>query len=191
MTQKSTIPKDAELMFSGIRSQIYQWDQIVYDGSIRRFELIRFVDGAFVLPILSDGRILLTRQEQPGRSLFMSLPGGSFDSPDEDPRECALRELREETGYTTDTLVEWMTYHGTNNVHTQVHYYIAHDCKHEGEIAGDGGEKIELFTVSFDELLELSSDPCFHHHWNLLPILYEARLFPDKKEALRKILYGV
>ena len=131
MTAKSIIPENAELMFSGIRSRIYQWDQIVYDGSIRRFELIRFIDGAFVLPILPDGRILLTRQEQPGRTEFISLPGGSFDSPDEDPMDCALRELREETGYTTDTLVEWMTYHGTSNVHTEVHYYIARDCSYD------------------------------------------------------------
>ncbi len=80
-----------------MRSQVYQWDQEIYNGSIRRFELIQFIDGAFVLPILSDGRILLTRQEQPGRSEFISLAGGSFDSPDEDPRACAHRELREET----------------------------------------------------------------------------------------------
>jgi ADP-ribose pyrophosphatase len=100
MPKKSIIPNNAELMFSGVRSQIY----------------------------LPDGRILLTRQEQPGRSQFISLPGGSFDSPDEDPVACARRELREETGYTTDTLVEWMRYHGTNNVHTEVHYYIARDC---------------------------------------------------------------
>ncbi len=69
----------------------------MYDGSIARFERIRFIDGSFVIPILPDGRILLTRQEQPGRSEFISLPGGSFDSPDEDPSVCALRELREET----------------------------------------------------------------------------------------------
>lgn len=178
-------------MFSWIRSRIYQWDQELYDGSNRRFELIRFIDGAFVLPILPDGRILLTRQEQPGRSEFISLPGGSFDSPDENPRDCARRELLEETGYMTNTLIEWMTYYGTNNVHTQVHYYIALDCIYEREIQGDGGEKITLFTLSFDEFLELSSDPEFHHHWNLLPILYEARLHPDKKEALKKILYGM
>ena len=191
MTQKSIIPENAQLMFTWVRSQIYQWDQVVYDGSVRRFELIRFIDGAFVLPVLPDGRVLLTRQEQPGRSEFISLPGGSFDLPAEDPRECARRELREETGYTTSTLVEWMTYHGTNNVQTHVHYYIARDCTYEWEIEGDGGEKITLFTVSFDEFLDLSSDPGFHHHWNLLPILYEARLHPDKKAALKKILYGV
>ena len=48
--------------------------------------------------------------------------------------ECALRELREETGYTTEALLEWMVYYGTNNVHTQVHYYIARDCIQIGDI---------------------------------------------------------
>jgi ADP-ribose pyrophosphatase len=189
MTKKPIIPENAELVFSWVRSRIYQWDQEMYDGSIARFERIRFVDGSFVIPILPDGRILLTRQEQPGRSEFISLPGGSFDSPDEDPSTCALRELREETWY-VGTLSLWMTYHGTNNVHTEVYYYIARDCAHVSEVEADPGEKISLFSVSFDEFLELSSDPGFHHHWNLLPILYEARLHPEKKEALRKILYG-
>jgi len=69
----------------------------MYDGTIKRFESIRFLDGAFVIPILPDGRILLTRQEQPLIAEFISLPGGSFDYPEEDPLECALRELREET----------------------------------------------------------------------------------------------
>lgn len=83
-----------------------------------------------------------------------------------------------------------MTYHGTNNIHTEVYYYIARDCTYVSEVEPDPGEKISLFSVSFDEFLELSSNPGFHHHWNLLPILYEARLHLEKREALRKILYG-
>ena len=85
---------------------------------------------------------------------------------------------------------KWTIFHGTNNVNTSVYYYIARNCLQVSDITPDGGEKIELFTVSFDEFLELSSDIRFHHHWNLLPILYEARLHPEKKEALKKILYG-
>jgi ADP-ribose pyrophosphatase len=189
MSSPYRIPSNAELMFSWIRSQIFQWDQDMYDGSVRRFETIRFLDAAFVLPILPNWDILLTRQEQPWRTQFISLPGGSFDFPEEDPRICAMRELREETGYKTDSLVDWMEFHWTSNVFTEVHYYIARDCVLVWDMMPDGGEKIELFTVSFDELIELSSDRRFHHHWNLLPIFYEARLDPVKKESLKKILY--
>ena len=191
MSHSQRIPDDAELMFSGVRSQIYQWDQKMYDWSIRRFESIRFLNGAFVLPILPDGRIILTKQEQPWRKQFISLPGGSFDSPDELPIDCAKRELREETWYESLEFIDWMVFNGTNNVYTEVYYYIARWCTLVGDIMPDWWEKIELFIVSFDELLELSSHPWFHHHWNLLPIFYEARLNPEKKIALKKLLYGM
>lgn len=184
------IPPHAELVFSWIRSDIYQWDQEMYDGTIKRFESIRFLDGAFVIAILPDWHILLTRQEQPLISEFISLPGWSFDSPDEDPLDCACRELREETGYTSDTIIPWFEFSWTKNVNTSVHYYIARNCYKVGDVIPDAWEKIQVFTVSFDEFLELSSHPGFHHHWNLLPILYEARLSSEKKEQLRKIFYS-
>lgn len=183
------IPEHAELVFSWVRSRIYQWDQVMYDGSISRFESIRFLDGAFVVPILPDWRILLTRQEQPLIAEFISLPWGSFDFPEEDPLTCWLRELQEETGYTTKNIVPWFEFSWTKNVTTSVYYYIARECYQVWNIIPDSGEKITLFTVTFDEFLELSSHPWFHHHWNLLPILYEARLSLEKKEELRRIFY--
>lgn len=184
------IPPHAELVFSWVRSRIYQWDQEMYDGTTKRFESIRFLDGAFVIPILPDGRILLTKQEQPLMEEFISLPGGSFDFPDEDPLFCALRELQEETGYMSNKVHPWFEFSGTKNVNTSVYYYIAQDIFKVGDIVPDAWEKIELFSVTFDEFLELSSLSWFHHHWNLLPMLYEARLFADKKEELRHVFYG-
>lgn len=183
------IPSHAELVFSWIRSNIYQWDQEMYDGTIKRFESIKFLDGAFVIAILPDWDIILTRQEQPLISEFISLPGGSFDSPDENPIDCALRELREETWYTSDSIVPWFEFSGTKNVNTSVYYYIARDCYRVGDVIPDAGEKIEVFTVTFDEFLALSSHTWFHHHWNLLPLLYEARLSEKKKSLLKEIFY--
>jgi hypothetical protein len=47
----------------------------MYDGSIARFERIRHLDGAFVIATTKDHKIILTKQEQPLRPLFLSLPG--------------------------------------------------------------------------------------------------------------------
>jgi 8-oxo-dGTP pyrophosphatase MutT (NUDIX family) len=70
----------------------------MYDGSISCFELVRFLDGAFTFAITQDKKILVTLQSQPSRThAFLSLPGGAFDSPLEDPLLCAKRELLEET----------------------------------------------------------------------------------------------
>lgn len=59
------IPKDADCLFSGIRSEVYQWQQEMYDGTFSTFEMLRFLDGAFTIAITPDDRILLTEQEQP------------------------------------------------------------------------------------------------------------------------------
>lgn len=68
------IPENAKKVFSGVRADIYQWNQKMYDGSTEIFERIRFSDGAFVVPILKNGNILLTLQQQPARKPFISLP---------------------------------------------------------------------------------------------------------------------
>ena len=73
---QAKIPEHAELVFDGIRAKVYQWNQEMYDGSVARFERIKFMDGAFVIPVLKNGKILLTKQEQPARKPFISLPGG-------------------------------------------------------------------------------------------------------------------
>lgn len=189
MKPHPSIPSDAKLVFSGIRSEIYQWKQMLYDGTETTFERIRFVDGAFVLPVLKNGKILLTRQEQPSRDPFISLPGGGLETSDISPEECAKRELFEETGATSDDWTHWMTFLGTPHAATFIDYYIARNVEIVTDICPDGGEKISLFEVTFDEFLELASNNAFSHHWNLLPIMYEARLHKDKYQTLKEKIF--
>lgn len=188
--KQALIPEHAELVFEWVRTKIYQWDQEMYDGSIARFERTRFLDGAFVIPVLKNGKILLTKQEQPARTPFISLPGGGIEIEDDSPLISAQRELLEETWAKSHNWSEFFHFTGTNNVVSNVYYYIARDCEIVAPIMADAGEKISLFEVDFDEFLELSSNEEFHHHWNLLPIMYEARLKKDVYEDLKKKIFG-
>lgn len=163
----------------------------MFDDSEAIFERIRFLDGAFVIAILPNKRILMTAQRQPGRPDFISLPGGSLDYKDEDPKVCAERELLEETGYKSDDIHLWLRFDGTNNVMAYTYFYIARDVYKVQDISPDPGEQITLFDMSFDEFVHGVRDIRFHHHWNLIPILYEALLDNTKKEALRREFYGL
>jgi hypothetical protein len=85
----------------------------------------------------------------------------------------------------------WFRYDGTANVMTYTYYYIARNCRYQQSIRQDAGEKIKLTEMTFDEFLSLSSDSRFQRNIKLVPLLYEARLDPEKKELLKKTFYGV
>ena len=59
------IPKHAQTVFAGKIFTVYQWEQRMFDGSTEIFEKIGRTDTVNVIPVLEDGKILLTRQEQP------------------------------------------------------------------------------------------------------------------------------
>ena len=183
-----SIPKNAHKVFSGIRMNVYQWNQELYDGSIKCFERAEFLDGSFVIWVLPNGKILMTEQEQPSRNHpFFSLPGGAFDAPDEDPLLCAKREFLEETGYVSDDWELWYVFRGTSNVLGQTYFYVARDCKKVQEIVLDGGEKINhIFELSFDEFLAFAENPDFTH-WPLLRPIFLARLYREKYDELKTI----
>lgn len=183
------IPVHAEKVFSWVRIDVYQWDQELYDGSITRFERARFLDGAFCIGITPEKNIIITEQEQPARKEpFISLPGWAFDSPNEDPLDCAKRELFEETGYESDEWKLWMVSEGTQNIIVNTYFYVAQNCRliHEHKNP-DHGEKIQVFTYAFDEFVWLCEDPRFVH-WTILPHLFSAKLHSEKYQELKEFL---
>jgi ADP-ribose pyrophosphatase len=83
------------------------------DGRQSDFEVIRHPGGSAVLPVLSDGRLLLIKQFRPSvGEMVYEIPAGRLET-GESPAECAARELIEEAGYSADELLLLGTFWST------------------------------------------------------------------------------
>ncbi len=74
-------------------------DEVELPNGHRSFrEVVRHPGASAVIVLLDDGRIVLERQfRYPINEILWEIPAGKLDK-DEDPLECAKRELLEETG---------------------------------------------------------------------------------------------
>jgi ADP-ribose pyrophosphatase len=184
----SKIPPTAKMVFKGKLFEIWQWEQEMFDGSFTTFEVAKRADSVVVIPLLPNGNILLERQRQPGKEAeYISLPGGMVDE-GEDPLTAALRELSEETGYTTDLpLRHWFTVPPHFRVERRGYVYFADAVYlHTAQHVDRGGEHIELFEVSFDDFLRIVFDENFQQievSWKVALAL----LNPEKMRELREL----
>jgi ADP-ribose pyrophosphatase len=102
----SEIRISGERVFEGriVRLEI---DRVRLAGGVESSrEVVRHRGAAVILPILDDGRLLFVRQfRYPVDSILLELPAGTLEA-GEPPRDCAERELVEETGHAAGELLD-------------------------------------------------------------------------------------
>ncbi len=98
-------PLSREEIFEGKIAHLVRDTVRLANGREATREVILHNGAVAVLPLFEDGTVLMEYQYRyPMGRVVYEIPAGKLDHPDEDPREAAARELREETGYTADTL---------------------------------------------------------------------------------------
>jgi ADP-ribose pyrophosphatase len=91
------------------------------DGSIGELEMIRHPGASAIVPFLSDPRgedpqVLMIRQYRyAAEGYLFEIPAGRLNQ-GESPRDCAARELKEETGCTAEQFDHLLTMY-TTRVH--------------------------------------------------------------------------
>lgn len=185
---RQPIPPHARRVFRGVIFDVYQWEQPAYDGTVKLFEKLKRPDTAVVIPVTAEGKIIVSRQEQPGKIPFVGCLGGRVDA-GENALEAARRELLEESGFVSDDWTLFDAVQPTSKIEWVVYTFIARNCKKIAEQALDGAEKIELSLVDFDEFTGIVTDEHFGEQEIKIRFL-EARNDPEKIELLRKKILG-
>lgn len=125
-------------------------------GGVSVREYCRHNGAVCIIPLLSDGGVLVERQYRyaAGREL-LEIPAGKLDSPDEDPLSAAARELREETGAIAKKYTFIGKMLGSPAILSEtVHMYLAEDITF-GETELDEDEFIEVVKIPLSELYRM------------------------------------
>lgn len=187
-TSKQPMPANAKKVFSGVIFDVYQWQQEMFDGTTEVFEKLKRPDTVVVFPVTDDGKIILTKQEQPRKELFIGAAGGRVEE-GEDILEAAKRELLEETGYEAHEFVLWKSLQPISKIEWAVYVFVARKLHKVANLSLDSGERIELMPVDFESFLDIAMQPNFYDD-EIYREVVKAMLDPKEKEKLEQFLLG-
>ena len=124
----------------------------LHTGRLTTREIAEHGDSVCVVPIDSDGNVLLVRQyRKPAEASLLEVPAGGMD-PGESPDDTVLRELQEEIGYTAGSLRPLSSFWVSPGWCTEFMYaYIATDLT-PAKLAADDDENITVERVPLGDI---------------------------------------
>ncbi len=107
-------------------------------------EVVEHVDCVVILPVDSQGNILLVRQYRHAVDKeLLELPAGSID-PGETPEEAAIRELREETGYKPGKLEKLSGFYAAPGYCTEYLHFFRASLLEKSPLTAEDTDEIEV-----------------------------------------------
>ena len=97
-----------DLAYQGTVLKVYKDHMKFSNGNTEEWDFIHHDGAAAVIPVMEDGKILMVKQYRNALERdTLEIPAGKLDDPNEEGIVCAARELKEETGYSSENL-EWI-----------------------------------------------------------------------------------
>lgn len=138
----------------------------------RDFFVLHMPDWLLVVPITTDGQVVLVNQYRHGsRMSGLEVPGGLLDPEDPDPSTAALRELREETGYGGGEIKDLGSFWPqpalmSNRVHVFASLWVEpQDLQDQDE-----GEDLEVVLADKDEVWAMAHDGRIHNAMSVMAL---------------------
>lgn len=144
---------ESKLIYDGSFISLKVDKVLLPDGKTSQRAIVMHSGAAVVVPVDQENNVVLIKQfRKPIEKVIIELPAGKLDK-DEDPVNCAKRELEEETGLSAQELVKLTEIYTTPGFSNEViHVYLAKGLS-QGSSHTDSDEFVEVFKVSLDEAI--------------------------------------
>ena len=150
------IPVSSELIFSGRIFDVQRWQVTCPNGHPASREIVLHRGAAAVVPVYADGTTLLVRQHRVAVDrVTLEIPAGKLDSAGEDPLDCAVRELEEETGLKAGRMTPLTSLLTTPGFCTeQIAIYLAQELT-QGSTHPDEDEFLGLVRIPLEDAVAM------------------------------------
>src|SRR5690625_797173 len=163
-----------EKIFDGKIISLQVDDVTLPNGKTSKRELVKHPGAVAVIPITKDNKIVFVEQyRKPLEKSIVEIPAGKLER-GEHPEVTAIRELEEETGYTTDHLTFVTSFYTSPGFADELMYiYLADELKPlEQPILGDEDEFVEKVMLTLDEAKRYMEEKRIHDAKTAYALLY-------------------
>ena len=118
-------------------------------------EVVEHPGAVVIIPLLHDGRVAVIKQyRKPADEILIEFPAGKIEQ-NEDPLNCAKRELLEETGYKANTFTKLSSFYTTPGFSNEfIYLYLAEGLiKEQQQLEQDEFLEVEFYCI--EELMKM------------------------------------
>lgn len=149
------------------------------NGTLGELEMVRHPGASAVVPFLGDfvggdPKVLLIRQYRYASDGYLyEIPAGRLEE-GESPEQCAVRELKEETGYSAERVEALTTFFTTPGfTDERIHLFMASGLT-AGDAALESDEILDLHPTPLSDALEMVTSGQIVDGKSMLGILLSA-----------------
>ena len=118
-------------------------------------EIIEHRGAAAMLAFDEKGKVILVKQHRYPHGYVLEIPAGTLDK-GESAKKCALREIKEETGYTAKKMIPILKYYPSVGYNKEViHCFLASGLKKSGDLKLDDDEIISVVKMDLKKLIQM------------------------------------